>query len=253
MAEPVYDPDWDEYLVEERRAAARYPSNRNASCHPPTAGADSTFVKIRDVSASGVGLLTNRRFAPGTVLVLDVNAGTPDQVSVLTRVVRLVAQPDGRWLVGCTLFGEMSREDFAAFRTEQARAGAEERQAGVRAPEGLVAVCRSASPGALGQWAAEVSDLTQTGMRLLIHREFAEDAYLKVTLPPRGLQKAHTVIVRVVRRERRPDRRWLLGCEICTHVPRRVVPAKRPGAAKDGKAEAQAETTGAQDSAGRPQ
>src|SRR5205809_348397 len=84
----------------DRRGAERYPSGQDACCHP-TSALDSTPVQVLDVSAHGVGLMSSRRFEPGTILVLELAETAPSPVSVLARVVRIVARPNGHWLAGC--------------------------------------------------------------------------------------------------------------------------------------------------------
>jgi hypothetical protein len=176
---------------------------------------DVTPVYLKNVSRHGVGLLTLRRFEPGTVLVLELSLDVPHSVSLFARVVRLAAHGDGQWLVGCALLGEMSDEDFKVCGSLKAKPSGQERRVGVRLPDRLIAVCRRVSVGALGQWAAEVQDLSPAGLKLINPCDFEEGASLKVDLPAWGGQPARTMLVRVVRRERQANGKWLLGCEIC--------------------------------------
>jgi hypothetical protein len=63
---------------------------------------------VRDMSRTGLGLIIDRRFEPGTALRLEWHAD-PDAVlpPLLGRVVRLAQAPDDRWCHGCTLIGEL--------------------------------------------------------------------------------------------------------------------------------------------------
>src|SRR5262249_8164323 len=151
-----------EVLAPERRVATRYDAEQVASCRV-VVGMDVTPVYIKNVSRRGVGLVTLRRFEPGTVLVLELDATVPHSVSLFAKVVRLAAQGK-QWVVGCALLSEMSDEDLEACRSVKARQSSQERRAGVRVPDSLVAVCRLASVGAFGQWAAEVRNLSPEGM-----------------------------------------------------------------------------------------
>jgi PilZ domain len=200
---------------EDRRSATRYPSDHDASCHRP-ATADITPVQIKDVSSGGVGLLCGRRFERGTVLVLDLNDTALPIVSLLARVVRLGVQADGRWLVGCTLLGELSEEEVQALRQKGAQPAVGQRRTEVRVPQGLVAACRRDGPGWLGQWTAEVRDQSASGMGLVVACVVEEGARLQVALPVHGGEPAHDLVVQVLRSERRSDGRWLLNCQVCS-------------------------------------
>lgn len=193
--------------VEERRAAARCPSGQDAVCHP-AAGAAAMPAHVLDVSPRGVGLLVQRRFEPGTLLVLELAGAARRPVSVLARVVRLAARSDGWWLVGCTFFGEVDEEELRAFRAQPDVA------AEVRSPAGQMAVCRRDSPGWIGRWTAEIRDVSVRGVGLLLPAEVEVGARLRIEVVAEG-EPPPVTVVRVVRRERQDDGRWLVGCELC--------------------------------------
>jgi len=101
----------------ERRAWIRYPSKQEASCRLFGQARDEYLpVKIHDVSVTGIGLIVNSCFRSGAVLEVRVSNG-PGSVSrpVLARVKQATAQPDGTWLLGCTLVSKLSDGDLQAF------------------------------------------------------------------------------------------------------------------------------------------
>jgi hypothetical protein len=59
-------------VASERRTATRFGSNREATCSPLAEGHTVLPVRVRDVSANGIGLLSARRFERGTILLLQV-------------------------------------------------------------------------------------------------------------------------------------------------------------------------------------
>src|SRR6266478_2669441 len=104
---------------EERRACVRYLCQLDGSCQPvgqPTTG-ESWLGKLRDISATGVKLMVNRRFELGTLLVLDLpHAGWEASRMLLCRVVRVSKEPLGSdWEVGCTLAHELSHDEVQSF------------------------------------------------------------------------------------------------------------------------------------------
>ena len=88
----------------ERRAAERFATVREASCSPVTQRHNVMTVKVRDVSANGIGLLVGRRFERGTVLLIQVLGENPALPPMLVgKVVHVTAQSTGEWLIGCAL------------------------------------------------------------------------------------------------------------------------------------------------------
>src|SRR5262245_55997221 len=115
----------------ELRATERYPSNQDALCRPPVASPETTFARIRDISAYGVGLLVPRRFGPGTVLLLELGEAKR-RVSALARVVHLTVWDDGKWLMGCSFFGEINSEELLLLLADRDETSAAEDEATVR-------------------------------------------------------------------------------------------------------------------------
>jgi hypothetical protein len=198
----------------ERRRAERHPGGQDVTCRQP-ANVYTTLMQIKDVSTSGFGLLGSRRFEGGNVLILELEKAVPHPISVYVRVVRVAAHSDGRWLLGCALFSELTDEELGAFQAQKAMPKPDDRQVGVRIPQGVIAVCRRASFGVLGQWVVEVKDLSGEGIGLLFPCEVDHELRLRVDLPAGGGQPSRTLIAQVVRSELQPDGRWLIGCKIC--------------------------------------
>jgi hypothetical protein len=73
---------------------------------------------IQNVSSTGIGLVLGRRFEPGTTLSVEL-PGT-DRRPLLARVVQVQRQPDGRWLLGCTLASRLSEEEVEQMRGQPA-------------------------------------------------------------------------------------------------------------------------------------
>jgi hypothetical protein len=63
---------------------------------------------VCDMSRTGLGLMIDRRFEPGTALRLEWHADCDALLPpLLGRVIRLSESHDGRWRHGCTLIGEL--------------------------------------------------------------------------------------------------------------------------------------------------
>src|SRR5262249_28555820 len=89
----------------DRRANIRLPMNRNASCRRHTPGAISRWpVEVRDESSDGLGLLCYLDIEEGARLRIDLPPqGQEPPQTIIVSVVQRVREPDGRWLLGCTI------------------------------------------------------------------------------------------------------------------------------------------------------
>jgi hypothetical protein len=68
---------------------------------------------LKDLSTRGVGLVLGRRFERGAALAVELPAlgGRPAD-TLLVRVVRVQSLGGGRWLLGCSLVGDLSDDQL---------------------------------------------------------------------------------------------------------------------------------------------
>ncbi|HLJ95371.1 MAG TPA: PilZ domain-containing protein [Gemmataceae bacterium] len=100
----------------ERRAWVRYPCDLETACQPLAGARGLQWPgKIRNVSAGGVALRLARRFEAGTVLAIDVQ-GRDESImcTLLARVIHVLLQSDGSWLLGCAFTNTLSEDDLKA-------------------------------------------------------------------------------------------------------------------------------------------
>jgi hypothetical protein len=98
----------------DRRGAARFSSNLRIVCYPAAGGlAERRLARLRNVSKTGIGLHVDRRWEPGTALVVEVQA-TADKKPRLLRVRVIHAKPQvgGCFLVGCLLETALTDEEL---------------------------------------------------------------------------------------------------------------------------------------------
>jgi serine/threonine-protein kinase len=79
---------------------------------------------IRDISRGGVGLLSNKKFVRGTILVVKLldRAERFDR-PLLVRVVRAIPQAKGEWLLGCTFASKLNDDDLERLLQSATRSG----------------------------------------------------------------------------------------------------------------------------------
>lgn len=100
----------------ERRAWVRYPCDLDSACQPLAGSRGLQWPgKVRNVSVGGIAVGLARRFEAGTVLAIDVQ-GREEGVlrTVLARVIHVMLQNDGSWLLGCSFTSPLSDDDLQA-------------------------------------------------------------------------------------------------------------------------------------------
>jgi serine/threonine protein kinase len=102
----------------EQRASRRHSSGLGASVRL-LGEQDQVFWRAvaRDISNHGIGLVSDREFPRGTILVVQLTS-PPDRQSrpMYVRVVRAVPQAGGRWLLGCTFARQVSDGEIDTLR-----------------------------------------------------------------------------------------------------------------------------------------
>jgi hypothetical protein len=87
----------------DRRIAPRLPSSLKIVCYPLGGGLmERRQSRVRNVSRSGIGLVVDRPWKPGTTLVLEL-PGEETTRTVRARVIHATPQMGGTILVGCAL------------------------------------------------------------------------------------------------------------------------------------------------------
>ncbi|HTU21268.1 MAG TPA: PilZ domain-containing protein [Gemmataceae bacterium] len=132
---PAFSPGRDCRIYE------RHACRVETSCHPPTVwgGQDTHWqAHVRDVSQGGLALVLRRRFEKGTGLAVELPGAADEEPStVLVRVVRVSAQPDGFWLLGCAFISALSEDEVQALVGTQAIPGEQQQADGAEeAPTG---------------------------------------------------------------------------------------------------------------------
>jgi hypothetical protein len=98
----------------DRRAAPRYPCGPQVLCQLTTdLSAEPWLAWVRDVSTQGIGLVVDRRFAPGTPMLVELQTDDGLTCTVTARVVRATAEGDAEWLLGCTLTRDLDDGELA--------------------------------------------------------------------------------------------------------------------------------------------
>jgi hypothetical protein len=100
----------------ERRQAPRYLSGASVVCRVAGPAPQTRLpAHVHDVSAEGIGLLSEQRFEPGTLLEVE-RPGTGEQAAllILSCVRHARHDPDRNWFLGCSFIRELSEQELHA-------------------------------------------------------------------------------------------------------------------------------------------
>lgn len=87
----------------ERRAAPRLDSTLKLACYPVGSGLrERRQARVRNVSRTGIGLLVDRPWQTGTILIVEFPPTEDTAKAVRARVIHATAQLGGLFLVGCS-------------------------------------------------------------------------------------------------------------------------------------------------------
>jgi hypothetical protein len=100
----------------ERRRAARYLADLRVTCYPAGGGLGGGRVaRVRNISRTGIGLVVDRHWGPGTAVSLALPLGEEGRDrSCVARVVHATAQPGGCFLVGCAFVAALTEDELQA-------------------------------------------------------------------------------------------------------------------------------------------
>jgi len=96
----------------DRRALVRHPCDLESACQPLAGARGLQWPgEVTNLSTGGIAVRLARRFEAGTVLAIDVQGrGKTIPQTLLARVIHVVLQNDGSWLLGCAFTNPLSEE-----------------------------------------------------------------------------------------------------------------------------------------------
>jgi hypothetical protein len=213
----------DRSANEERRAAVRRPTTLWVSCRDAGAeGAGRWRARLQDVSPLGVGLLLPRALKPSTLLRVELeNSARGLSRQVLARVVHVLQNAGGNWLVGCAFAKELDDVSLRLLRAERVRAAGGDARRWVRFPCNVETVCQTCETAPGERRPARILNVSSGGVGLLLPCEFGEGTLLTFELPPADDQPPRQALVRVIRALEHGSAGWFLGCEFADQLSER--------------------------------
>ena len=101
----------------EQREAERFPSGPNVACvFASPVVEDFGPIRIKNISMTGIGLLSNKTLVVGMRLTVKLtNSAKNASRTMLVRVAHVTPQPGGVFLIGGTLDTPLTYEELCLF------------------------------------------------------------------------------------------------------------------------------------------
>jgi hypothetical protein len=201
--------------TEDRRVRVRYPSNAETTLqHLNGVPQPRLSGRVRNISRGGIGLVVPRQFEPGAMLAVDLPSPEgQSSYTVLACVVHVSARPGGEWAVGCTFAQELTDAELRAFGGQRQKPSTPDDQRNwVRFPGRVKAACQVVSAVAEPAWAAEVLDISPSGIGLIVERPIETGTLLTLDLQDAAGRIRTSMLACVVHVTDRDGGRRALGC-----------------------------------------
>jgi len=100
-------------LVEDRRAAVRYSCELGSLCQEVKDTVEEQWpARIKDISTTGIAVIVNRSFRPGTQLGIELQSEDESiRYTLMTQIVRTDEQGSDFWLLGCEFARPLSEDE----------------------------------------------------------------------------------------------------------------------------------------------
>ncbi|MGE3806843.1 MAG: PilZ domain-containing protein [Gemmataceae bacterium] len=191
-----------------RRVTARHPSRLKTPCQLRLATEEGKWLAaLRNISADGICILSNRCFRPGMTLTLELPvSGQPLQLRM--RVMHAKPQRKDWWLVGGQLYRQLSKAELDSLRNRApAIAPSSERRTQARHTTRVKSapVIKATEAGC---WPATIRNVSETGISLITTRPFLPGCILTIDLPVSGGHPARARLLRVRHVRQQGDSSW---------------------------------------------
>ncbi len=175
--------------------------------------------KIQSVSRGGMSLLVHQHIDPGTLLKLEAEEENDWKAPFLwARVIHAVPTDGGEFVLSCIFPHELSDEELASFGGHRLKPALQDYRAWVRFPCDSQATYRPSPAGEVGEWQAQVTNVSPSGIGLLVSRQFQPGTMLNIALPTHSDECFRTVLVCVIHVTPQENETWALGCSFPTEL-----------------------------------
>ncbi len=209
--------------LSDRRNWVRVPLNRETSFRIVNSAAPAAVGQVRNVSQGGINLIVGQVIKPGTMLSIDLPhaKGTPG-ASVLACVMHC-NEEGSLYSIGCTFSSELGDSELREFGGRREPAQSSDQRTWTRfAAHGHAQYQRAANPLAVEPRLAEITNISPSGIGLVLEEAIEPGTVLNLGLHKKGAHEAlFQVLACVVFLGERREGGWVAGCNFIHELPER--------------------------------
>src|SRR5207253_1297405 len=154
---------------------------------------------VRNISLCGINFAGERAFEPGEMLSVELpGANAQASCTVLACVVHCAQENEGQWSIGCTFSRELTDADLETFGARRERHLPSDQRLWKRFPCDVTAIYQIVADEAQTPAAANVTDISATGVGLAVDRNVENGSLLSVELHNAAGTSARTMLACVV-------------------------------------------------------
>jgi hypothetical protein len=173
---------------------------------------------VQNISHGGLNLIVQGHLETGALLKVEPEEDQSVNAPFLwVRVVHVVPDGEGAFILGCIFPFELSEEELKSFGGQRLKSLKQDYRAWVRFPCDAKAICKPA-PAEPGEWQAQIVNVSPSGIGLIVTKSFQPGAMLNIALPASSNQKFRTVLACVVHLSPQGEGRWSVGCSFATEL-----------------------------------
>jgi hypothetical protein len=178
---------------------------------------------VRNISAEGIGLVTDRPFRPGMLLLVDLSSSTfkLDEPRLLRLTHAQVQTGNQSWALGGVLVRKLTRAELDAFKARSpAILRPTERRTTTRHLTRLDVTCRVMRAILDGASFATLRNVSPRGIGLITRRPYDVGTFVMLELPVGPQQLGEPRLLRIKHAEVQPDGKWwVLGGVFTSQLP----------------------------------
>src|SRR5262249_14629839 len=147
---------------------------------------------------------------PGQMITVELPGD--ESRTVLACVVRVLATGKGKWSVGCVFSRELASDELGRIGARKEPAAHGDQRSWVRFSSGLRADCRKVGDATGVAHAAQVLNISATGIALAVNPSLQAGALLNVDLFDKDGHIVRTILACVVHTTQRAGGDYAVGC-----------------------------------------
>ena len=198
---------------DDRRLWVRYDTEIKTQVQVSRTGQTERFeAQVHDLSIGGANLVTDRPFAAGQMLSLELPGADGQMRVVLGCVVRCLPLREGHWSLGCAFSRELASSDLEHCGAQEPASSPDDQRSWVRHKCNLKAAYERIGEDDERTYDAQVLNVSVSGVGLMLNDSIEPGALINLRLYSSAGKLARTILACVVHSTERAGGELVVGC-----------------------------------------